>query len=147
MIDRIVALRLSDDHDTPHQIGLFFSHGFTLHQFAHLQSLTLYDVQSNETIRRILLQCYRGFLVNKVSECSNLTVTSIAETKAYKYFDLCKEIIFRFIPMCILVCVHCLLLSTLRTACKKLKTQRKSSESIILASPTVRLQSITMILM
>ncbi|CAF4546851.1 unnamed protein product [Rotaria socialis] len=100
MIDRIVALRLSDDHDTPHQIGLFFSHGFTLHQFAHLQSLTLYDVQSNETIRRILLQCYH--LVNKVSECSNLTVTSIAETKAYKYFDLCKEIIFRFIPMCIL---------------------------------------------
>ncbi|CAF4858425.1 unnamed protein product [Rotaria socialis] len=86
-------------------------------------------------------------LVYKVSECSNLTVTSIAETKAYKYFDFCKEIIFHFIRICILVCVNFPLLSTLHTASKKLKTQRRSSESIILASPTARFQSITMILM
>ena len=59
MIDRIIALRLSDDHDTPDQIDLFFSHGFTLHRFVHLQSLTLYHLQSNETIRQIVVQCRR----------------------------------------------------------------------------------------
>ncbi|CAF3340462.1 unnamed protein product [Rotaria sp. Silwood2] len=59
MIDRIIALRLSDDHDTPDQIDLFFSYGFTLHQFVHLQSLTLYHLQSNQTIRRIVVQCRR----------------------------------------------------------------------------------------
>ncbi|CAM2726382.1 unnamed protein product [Rotaria socialis] len=96
----------------------------------------------------ILVICFLfPALVYKVSECSNLTVTSIAETKAYKYFDFGKEIIFHFIRICILVCVNFPLLSTLHTASKKFKAQRRSSESIILASPTVRFQSITMILM
>ncbi|CAF4240196.1 unnamed protein product, partial [Rotaria magnacalcarata] len=64
----------------------------------------------------------------KIGACSNLTVTSTVETKAYKYFG-----------------VNYLLLSTLHTAGKKLKAQRKCSESIILVSSTACLQSIMVI--
>jgi hypothetical protein len=37
----IVLLRLSDDDGTPQQIDHFLSYGFTLNQFARLQSLSL----------------------------------------------------------------------------------------------------------
>jgi hypothetical protein len=54
--DRITALRLSDDDDTPHQIDLFLSDRFTLHRFIQLKSLSLYHLSSNEIIKKVVLQ-------------------------------------------------------------------------------------------
>ncbi|CAF1652693.1 unnamed protein product, partial [Adineta ricciae] len=62
-----------------------------------------------------------NFLVYKVGDCNNLAVTSIAKMKAYEYFGMCKEILLRFIPICILICSNCLLLSTVRSANQKFK--------------------------
>jgi hypothetical protein len=58
--DRIIALRLSNDHDTPYQINLFLSasDGFTLRRFIHLQSLSFYHLCSNRIIKKIVLQCH-----------------------------------------------------------------------------------------
>lgn len=67
-----------------------------------------------------------NFLVYKVGECNNLTVTWIARKKAYEYFGMCKEILLRFIPICILICSNCLLLSTVRSANQKFKPKKKS---------------------
>jgi hypothetical protein len=66
-----------------------------------------------------------NFLVYKVGDCNNLALTSIARTKAYEYFGMCKEIVLRFIPICILICSNCLLLSTVRAANQKFKLQKK----------------------
>jgi hypothetical protein len=63
--------------------------------------------------------------VYKVGECNNLALTSIAKTKAYEYFGMCKEILLRFIPICILICSNCLLLSTVRAANQKFKPPKK----------------------
>jgi hypothetical protein len=57
MIEQIIALRLSDDDDTPHQIHLFLARGFTLDRFIHLRSLSLYYVCSNELVNKLVLQC------------------------------------------------------------------------------------------
>ena len=67
-----------------------------------------------------------NFLVYKVGECNNLDVTILATTQAYKYFGICKEILLRFIPICILICSNCLLLSTVHAANKKFKPKKKS---------------------
>jgi hypothetical protein len=74
-----------------------------------------------------------NFLVYKVGECNNLDVTIIATTKAYNYFGICKEILLRFIPICILICSNCLLLSTVHAANRKFKPRKKS---ILLPSAT-----------
>ncbi|CAF1353826.1 unnamed protein product [Rotaria sp. Silwood1] len=71
-----------------------------------------------------------NFLVYKVGECNNLTLTSIARTKAYEYFGMCKEILLRFIPICILICSNCLLLSTVHAANKKFRSYRKPLQTI-----------------
>lgn len=81
-----------------------------------------------------------NFLVYKVGECNNLALTSIARMKAYEYFGMCKEILLRFIPICILIFSNCLLLSTVRAANLKFKPQKKSistnpSTNISLATP------------
>jgi hypothetical protein len=70
-----------------------------------------------------------NFLVYKVGECNNLALTSIAKTKAYEYFGMCKEILLRFIPICILICSNCLLLSTVRSANQKFKPQKQPRQS------------------
>jgi len=62
-----------------------------------------------------------NFLVYKVGECNNLALTSVARMKAYEYFGMCKEILLRFIPICILIFSNCLLLSTVRAANLKFK--------------------------
>ena len=67
-----------------------------------------------------------NFLVYTVGECNNLAVTSIAKNKAYEHFGVCKEILLRFIPICILICSNCLLLSTVRAANQKFKPKKKS---------------------
>ena len=74
-----------------------------------------------------------NFLVYKVGECNNLAVTTIATTKAYKYFGICKEILLRFIPICILVCSNCLLLSTVHAANRKFKPNKKALQPLTVA--------------
>jgi hypothetical protein len=71
-----------------------------------------------------------NFLVYKVGECHNLALTLIAKTKAYEYFGMCKEILLRFIPICILICSNCLLLSTVRAANQKFKPKKRAVEAI-----------------
>jgi hypothetical protein len=70
-----------------------------------------------------------NFLVYTVGQCSSLDLTSIAKTKAYKYFGMCKEILLRFIPICILICSNCLLLLTVRAANQKFKPQKKPTQT------------------
>ena len=67
-----------------------------------------------------------NFLVYKVGDCNNSAVTAVATTKAYNYFGICKEILLRFIPICILICSNCLLLSTVRAANQKFRPPKKS---------------------
>ncbi|CAF0753811.1 unnamed protein product [Didymodactylos carnosus] len=66
-----------------------------------------------------------NFLVYRVSKCNNAEPTQIASTLAYKYFGICKEILLRFIPICILICANCLLLMTVRKARQKFKQPTK----------------------
>ena len=66
-----------------------------------------------------------NFLVYKVGDCHNLDGTVLATTKAYKYFGICKEILLRFIPICILIFSNCLLLSTVHLANKKFQPKSK----------------------
>ncbi|CAF3332617.1 unnamed protein product [Rotaria sp. Silwood2] len=54
--DRITALRLSDDDDTPNQIDLFLSKFLTFHRFVQLKSLSLYHLSSFEIINKIVFQ-------------------------------------------------------------------------------------------
>ncbi|CAF0830653.1 unnamed protein product [Adineta steineri] len=70
-----------------------------------------------------------NFLVYRVGECNNFDVTIIATTNAYKWFGICKEILLRFIPICILICSNCLLLSTVHAANKKFKPKTKSVQN------------------
>ncbi|CAF4366864.1 unnamed protein product, partial [Rotaria sp. Silwood2] len=50
--DRLTAIRLSDDNDTPDQIHLFLSDSLALRQFVQLKSLSLYHISSNEMIKK-----------------------------------------------------------------------------------------------
>ncbi|CAF3120529.1 unnamed protein product [Rotaria sp. Silwood2] len=52
---QITSLYLSEKDDSPGQIDRFYSHGFTLRQFTHLQSLSLYHLHSQDTMNKILL--------------------------------------------------------------------------------------------
>ena len=71
-----------------------------------------------------------NFLAYRVGDCKNLALTSIATTKAYKYFGICKEILLRFIPICILICSNCLLLITVRAANQKFKPPKARTSSV-----------------
>lgn len=57
IIDHIVSLGLSDTDDTPQQIYLFRSFGWTLNQFENLRSLSLDNIRSGEMITNILPEC------------------------------------------------------------------------------------------
>jgi hypothetical protein len=54
--DHIISLSLSNNDDTPQQIDLFLEHGLTMRQFDHLQSLSLYDLCSNELMNKMMLE-------------------------------------------------------------------------------------------
>ena len=56
LADRITALRLSDDDDTPNQIDLFLSDYFPRYQFIQLKSLILYHISSIGIIKKVVLQ-------------------------------------------------------------------------------------------
>ena len=77
-----------------------------------------------------------NFLAYKVGDCNNLDLTILATTKAYKYFGICKEILLRFIPICILIFSNCLLLSTVHVANKKFKPKTKVLQTEISLQPT-----------
>jgi hypothetical protein len=77
-----------------------------------------------------------NFLAYKVGECNNLAPTLLAQTKAYKYFGICKEILLRFIPICILICSNFLLLSTVHAANKKFQPKKKTLQTTISLQPS-----------
>jgi hypothetical protein len=77
-----------------------------------------------------------NFLAYKVGECHNLDLTILATTKAYKYFGICKEVLLRFIPICILVFSNCLLLSTVHVANKKFKPKKPALQTTISLQPS-----------
>ncbi|CAF3765429.1 unnamed protein product [Rotaria socialis] len=52
--DQIVALRLSDNDNTPQQIGLFLSYNFRLHRFINLQTISLSNLHSSYTLNRLI---------------------------------------------------------------------------------------------
>jgi len=52
---QILSLTLSNNDESPQQIELFFSRGFTLHQFPHLQSLSFYQIHSHTIIQDIVI--------------------------------------------------------------------------------------------
>lgn len=54
--DNILAIRLSDDDDTPQQINLFFTYKFSLQHFIHLQSLSIHRIYSSQNLHRIMLE-------------------------------------------------------------------------------------------
>ena len=57
MTDAIIALRLSDDDDTPQQINLFFTYNFSFQQhFIYLQSLSIHRIYSSQSLHRIMLE-------------------------------------------------------------------------------------------
>jgi hypothetical protein len=78
-----------------------------------------------------------NFLAYKVGDCNNLDLTILATTKAYKYFGICKEILLRFIPICILVFSNCLLLSTVHVANKKFKPKKPVLQTTISLQPSI----------
>jgi len=55
--NQIHSLRLSDDDETPQQTILFLSYGFHLHQFVHLQSITLSNFHSSYILDKLLTEC------------------------------------------------------------------------------------------
>ncbi|CAF1267366.1 unnamed protein product [Rotaria magnacalcarata] len=54
IIDRIISIRLSDDNQTPQQIDLFLSQFSLSRQCIELRSLSLYQIHSKQTTKRIL---------------------------------------------------------------------------------------------
>jgi hypothetical protein len=57
IVDRVISLHLSDSEETPNLPKIFLSHGFTINQFIHLQSLSLYYIQSFKTLNQLIIQC------------------------------------------------------------------------------------------
>ena len=57
LLDRMVALTLSENDDTPNLPGLFLAHHFTLDRSIRLQSLCLDSMQSGDLLRQIVAQC------------------------------------------------------------------------------------------
>jgi hypothetical protein len=57
-INNIISLHLSNDIETPNLCELFLSYGFTLDRFIHLKSLSLYHIDSDDTINGIIIQCH-----------------------------------------------------------------------------------------
>ncbi|CAF3867230.1 unnamed protein product [Rotaria sp. Silwood1] len=72
IIDRIISLRLSDDDNTPQQIGLFLSYNFQLERFINLQTLSLSNIHSSYILDKL------------ITECSHLlSLTHLTLTKCY----------------------------------------------------------------
>jgi hypothetical protein len=57
ILDRVISLHLSNDDETPNLPEFFFSYGFTLNKFYHLQSLSLNCIHSLSLLNRIIFEC------------------------------------------------------------------------------------------
>jgi len=58
--NQIISLSLSDNNDkTPPQTHIFFSSGLLLKQFMHLRSLSLSYIDSDVTMRKLMIDCHR----------------------------------------------------------------------------------------
>lgn len=55
--NRVTSLHLSDNEETPNLSKFFFSHGFTINEFLHLKSFSLYNIQSFDVFNKIITQC------------------------------------------------------------------------------------------
>ncbi|CAF4281581.1 unnamed protein product, partial [Rotaria sordida] len=53
--NKINSLSLSENDDTPGEIYQFYYYGFNLRQFVYLQRLSLYNIYSEDIIKRIVL--------------------------------------------------------------------------------------------
>ncbi|CAM2698650.1 unnamed protein product [Rotaria socialis] len=58
MSDYIVALNISDSEETPAQIKQFLQYVPSFNGFTRLQSLSLFNLRSYHTLRKIIEQCY-----------------------------------------------------------------------------------------
>ncbi|CAF2742766.1 unnamed protein product [Rotaria sp. Silwood2] len=58
IINQVITLHLSNDNETPNLLQLFLSYDFTLNRFNHLQTLSLYHMDSLSILNEILLQCH-----------------------------------------------------------------------------------------
>lgn len=74
-----------------------------------------------------------NFAAYEVGACNNADRTRVARGDAYKYFGICKEILLRFIPICILICSNCLLLSTVHAANRKFKPKKRTETTLSVA--------------
>jgi len=88
------SLTLSNDDESPQQIQLFLSHGFTLRPFTYLRLLSLYQLLSERITIEILNQC---------SDLSQLTHLSLIKCwiedlnfiwRLSKLCHLCLDFIF-----------------------------------------------------
>ncbi len=55
--NRILSLHLSNNEETPNLPKQFLSYNFSINQFIHLQSLSLYYIQSFELLNQLIIQC------------------------------------------------------------------------------------------
>ncbi|CAF3806066.1 unnamed protein product [Rotaria sp. Silwood1] len=56
--NKVISLAFSDYRDTPKQMSLFFSYIPSLHRFTQLQSLTLSNIHSYDTVVQFLNECH-----------------------------------------------------------------------------------------
>ena len=65
--DYIISLHLTNDDETPNVYEHFLSYGFTLDRFIHLKSLSIYHINSSDTINQMIDQCHRLVHLNRLS--------------------------------------------------------------------------------
>ncbi|CAF4435810.1 unnamed protein product, partial [Rotaria sp. Silwood2] len=94
MVNQIVSLGLSDSDDTPGQTNRFYDHGFTIHQFIHLKSLSLYHLHSQQMMDQILseLSHLSSFARLTIKQCSFPSDTTNAQSRINTIWSLPKLI-------------------------------------------------------
>ena len=78
IFDRIIAIQLSNDHETVNQIDMFLSNNYSLQQFINLKSLIFHDISSEKLLTEIICQCVH---------LPNLTTLGFISC----YFDTCRK--------------------------------------------------------
>ncbi|CAF3150270.1 unnamed protein product [Rotaria sp. Silwood2] len=57
IVNRIISLRLSDDDNTPQQIGLFLSYNFQIQHFINLKTISLSNIHSSYILDKLINEC------------------------------------------------------------------------------------------
>lgn len=60
IVDGVISLGLSDDDNTPQQIGLFLSHNFHLKQFINLQTVSLSNIRCPYILDKLITECFHA---------------------------------------------------------------------------------------